>query len=142
MIEPVSTGETDLERIMASLSVSRRSGRFHVVSVAADDATGLTVGSGIEALIREPEVFGETVTVVCDAATATRNGWSSAITAAWLTLDVHTSMEAIGLTAAISKALGAARIPCNVLAGSHHDHILVPVDDADRAIDVLQSLAG
>jgi hypothetical protein len=41
------------------------------------------------------------------------------------------------LTAAFSATLGKAGIPCNVLAGFHHDHILVPVDLAQQAIDVL-----
>ena len=34
-----------------------------------------------------------------------------------------------------------AGISCNVLAGLHHDHILVPVDQRDRAITILQELA-
>lgn len=142
MTEPVPTGETDLTRILDSLTVSRRPGEYHVVTLSGADGAALTVGSGIEALIREPEVFGETVTVVCDADTLERRGWPSAFTAAWVTLDVHTSMEGVGLTAAFSHALGTAGIPCNVLAGFHHDHLLVPVDEVDRAVDCLRSLGG
>jgi uncharacterized protein len=50
---------------------------------------------------------------------------------------VQSSLEAVGLTAAFAATLGANDIPCNVLAGYHHDHILVPVDKAQRAIDAL-----
>lgn len=142
MNDHVRRGETDLASILDALTVSRRAGVFHVVTVAAADARGLEVGSGIEALIREPEAAGETVTVVCDGESLERNGWSSAFDAAWLTIDVHTSMAAVGLTAAMSAALGDEQIPCNILAGFHHDHLLVPVADVRRAIDCLMSLGG
>ena len=50
------------------------------------------------------------------------------------TLTMHSSFEAVGLTAAFATRLAEAGIPANVLAGYHHDHILVPVDRADDAI--------
>jgi len=140
--EPVPNGETDLTKILDSLTVGRRAEVYHVVTVSGADAAGLRIGSGIEALIREPMAFGETVTVVCDTETVERRGWTSVFAAAWLTIEVHTSLEAVGLTAALSNTLGAAGIACNVLAGFHHDHILVPVDQADRAVDCLRSLDG
>jgi hypothetical protein len=40
----------------------------------------------------------------------------------------------------MSTALSDAGISCNVLAGYHHDHLLVPSDRADEAIAVLQRL--
>lgn len=60
--------------------------------------------------------------------------------AAWLTLTVHSSLEAVGLTAAFSAALGEAGISCNVLAGFHHDHILVPWALRDAAVATLRGL--
>lgn len=60
--------------------------------------------------------------------------------AAWLTLSVHSSLEAVGLTAAFSHVLGQAGISANVLAGFYHDHILVSVSDRERAMDVLHGL--
>jgi hypothetical protein len=60
--------------------------------------------------------------------------------ARWITLTVHSALDAIGLTAAFSSALAAEGISCNVLAGYHHDHILVGVDQADLAMSVLRQL--
>jgi hypothetical protein len=60
--------------------------------------------------------------------------------AAWLTLTVESSLDSVGLTAVVAGALADARIPANVLAGFHHDHLLVPVEMADDAIDVLRRL--
>jgi hypothetical protein len=60
--------------------------------------------------------------------------------AAWLTLTVESSLDSVGLTAIVAAALADAQIPANVLAGFHHDHLLVPVEMADDAIDVLRRL--
>ena len=60
--------------------------------------------------------------------------------AGWITLTVHSSLEAVGLTAAFATALGEAGINCNVLAGAFHDHLLVPVGDVARAVEVLRRL--
>ncbi len=61
--------------------------------------------------------------------------------AVWISLTVHSSLEAVGLTAAFAVALGGAGVSCNVLAGFYHDHILVPIDQASLALLTLQELA-
>ena len=55
---------------------------------------------------------------------------------------MHSSLEAVGLTAALSGALAARGIACNVLAGYVHDHLLVPWDRADEATECLEALSG
>ena len=59
----------------------------------------------------------------------------------WITLTVHSSLEAVGLTAAVSQALTDANISCNIVAAYYHDHLFVPSQDAERALDILQKLA-
>jgi len=61
--------------------------------------------------------------------------------AAWITLTVHSSLEAVGLTAAFSAALAKESISCNVIAGYYHDHIFVAKQDAGRAMHALTELA-
>jgi uncharacterized protein len=58
-----------------------------------------------------------------------------------ITLQVCSSLEAVGLTAAFSACLTAHGISANVLAGFHHDHVLVQAAEAERALAALQSLA-
>lgn len=61
--------------------------------------------------------------------------------AAWITLMVHSALDAVGLTAAFSNALGSAGISCNVVAAYYHDHIFVDQRDAERAMEVLRALS-
>jgi hypothetical protein len=59
-----------------------------------------------------------------------------------ITLDVHSSLEAVGLTAAFATALGSKGISANVVAAYYHDHIFVPAADAERAVAVLRALSA
>ncbi|EFO29282.1 transporter [Roseibium sp. TrichSKD4] len=59
-----------------------------------------------------------------------------------ITLQIHSALEAVGLTAAFSTALGEAGISANVIAGYYHDHIFIAETDADKAIQVLEDLAA
>ena len=128
----MSGGETNLSKMLATLHVKRRPGTFAYVQFE-DRPADL---DGVAALIEESEA----TTVVAPLEIARIRGWEVVFEAAWLTLQVHSSLEAIGLTAAVSAALGDNGIPCNILAGALHDHILVPVAAADRAVAVLESL--
>jgi len=60
---------------------------------------------------------------------------------AMITLTIHSSLEAVGLTAAVSKALAADGISANVFAAFYHDHVFVAERDADRAITALENLS-
>lgn len=59
-----------------------------------------------------------------------------------ITLQVHSSLEAVGLTAAFATKLGSYGISANVIAGFYHDHIFVAASDANRAVVALNELAG
>jgi hypothetical protein len=59
-----------------------------------------------------------------------------------ITLMVHSSLTAVGLTAAVSTALAQQGISANVVAAFHHDHIFVPSAQADTAMSILQTLAA
>jgi hypothetical protein len=126
------SGLTDLDAILASL----------VPMVQADAAVYATVDAQAAAslptlaTIREEEG----TTVVLRRADADAAGLSYDLVLAWITLNVHTALEGVGLTAAFSRALADAGIPCNVLAGYFHDHILVPEELADDALTALRAL--
>ena len=57
-----------------------------------------------------------------------------------ITLQVHSALNGLGLTAAVARALTECSIPCNVVAAFHHDHVLVPEGDAEQAMRVLRGV--
>jgi uncharacterized protein len=128
------SGERDLETLLRSADPELRPGRF-VFVVVHDEA--LLDQLDPEATIRESE--GLTAVVRRERADAL--GVPYDYLAAWITLRVHSALDAVGLTAAVSRALAAAGLSCNVLAGLHHDHLLVPAGRADEALAVLRELS-
>ena len=59
-----------------------------------------------------------------------------------ITLSVHSSLDAVGLTAAVSSRLADSGIPANVIAARYHDHVFVPQGKASEALELLQALVG
>ena len=82
----------------------------------------------------------EGVTLVLEKSFADKKCIAYEYLAAWITLEIHSSLEAVGLTAAFASALTKANISANVIAGYYHDHIFVAVTDAVRAMQVLEGM--
>ena len=120
-------GLTNLHEILGALRPSVRQGSFVYVT--------LPTPPEVEAYARIVEDEG--ITLVVDQSTADEHGWEYEGVFAWITLQVHTSLSSVGVTAAVATALARVGISCNVLAGYYHDHLLVPKDSVDDAVEVL-----
>ena len=59
-----------------------------------------------------------------------------------ITLNVHSSLDAVGFLAAITTRLATAGMGVNPVSGYFHDHLFVPADRADEAMAILEALAG
>lgn len=127
------SGELNLTVLLASMSPRLRPGVFVFASVPSqpDDVEA-------EATVREPEGLS----VVVPRETADAAGWDYDFEAAWIILEVHSALHAVGLTAAVSTALADEGISCNVIAGRFYDHLLVPIDRSDDALAVLRRLSS
>jgi hypothetical protein len=128
-------GETSLNTLLRSMSPQLNAGEY-VFCTLRDRQ--LPNGLEIVGSVREQEGL----TVILDRSDAERAGFSFDYVAAWITLNVHSALEAVGLTAAFATALGKAGISCNVIAGYYHDHLFVGQADAERAMQVLRDLAA
>jgi len=127
------SGETDLAKLLQDMNPKLNAGEYVFCVVSSlSHAVELKPFS----LFQEKEG----VTVILPKKQADENTLVYSVVCAWITLNVYSALEAVGLTAAVSKALTEANISCNVVAAYYHDHIFVPVKDAERAMDVLLAL--
>lgn len=125
-------GERDLSTLLKALRPELRPGQYVFTSTTDD----VPPGASPVATVREEE--GLTLVLPRDEADAL--GLDYDFVAAWITLRVHSALDAVGLTAAVATRLASAGIACNVFAGRHHDHLFVPADKAQSALTVLAQL--
>lgn len=118
--------------MLASIKPVLNAGEF--VFCVVDDNVNINPN---DVLMSFREAEGKTVIISKEL--ADRQGLPYSFVAAWITLTVHSSLAAVGLTAAFSKALTDAGISCNVVAAFYHDHIFVDTKDAEKAMRVLES---
>lgn len=126
-------GLTDLNELLRSLDPVLHKGRYVFLNIPA--SMGIDTSPAI-AIFREKE---GTTYVLPEEKAAKLPGEKSG-SMAWITLNVHSSLEAVGLTAAVAKALAKENISCNVIAAYYHDHIFVPESDAEKSLLLLQNL--
>ena len=126
-------GETSLTTLLRSMNPQLNDGAYVFCSLS--DAAQL---DGVQPLGSFQEAEGLTVILPRMQAEQLRLPYS--YVAAWLTLHVHSALQAVGLTAAVAGALAQAGISCNVIAGFYHDHLFVAHADGPRALAVLQQL--
>ncbi len=125
----MAVGETDLQRLLAGLAPELAERPRAILSQEA----GAPVPAGAIMTFREAE--GVTTIVEVD---------TSADTPLWaqITLRIHSSLEAVGMMAAIAAALAERDIPCNAVSAYYHDHVFVPWSRRDDAIAALHALSG
>ncbi len=127
------SGELNLQKLIQNMQPELNPGQY--VYCLADSKEQV---NSLDPLFYFFEKEGMTMILPKEKADAMHIPYST--TCAWITLTVHSSLEAVGLTAAVSKALTEANISCNVVAAFYHDHIFVPIKDTARAMDTLQKL--
>ncbi len=104
-----------------------------------------TSAKDLDNVLRADTLFefkeAEGITLIIDRKKADSLGLPYSYVTAWITLTVHSSLEAVGFTAAFSAAMADENISCNVVAAYYHDHIFVPQKDAGKAVGILEALA-
>lgn len=129
------TGEKDLKKLVASLSPVLMDGEYVFCSFR-DAQYGDYLD--LEPIVTIKETEGLTLVVPKNKADDRCLSYELAFKG--ITLSVHSSLDAVGLTAAFSSKLGERGISANVIAGYYHDHIFVPKELAGQAIEALNEL--
>lgn len=127
--------EKDLGRLLRDLAPVLAGSDWGYITLP--DGAATPQGIELFALIRE----AEGLTVIASWSALRAAGFDPWGPMARITLMVHSALEAVGLTAAVSAQLAAAGISANMIAGFHHDHILLPADRAGEALALLRALA-
>ncbi|KJY44704.1 acetyltransferase [Streptomyces sp. NRRL S-444] len=131
------SGESDLRKLLSGMRPELHEGRYVFCTVPG--ATAPPSGTAPVATVLE----AEGLTVVLRQQDADAAGLAYDYTAGWITLRIHSALDAVGLTGAFAAELAAhgLRLSCNVIAGYHHDHLFVPAERAAEAVAVLEQLA-
>lgn len=123
-----SAHDLRLRQLLGELAPRLRPGVFAYAA-----APGRTPVEGF--LMRFSEEEGETLVV------PVREGeGDTRVRLRLITLEVESRLDDVGLLAAVSAELAAAGIACNVISALHHDHLLVPEEQAAAALRLLQAL--
>lgn len=128
-------GETNLSVLLKTMRPVLNAGEY-VFCMVKDPA--IAAAHDVVMLFKEQEGY----TLIIKKELADHLQLAYTFTTSWISLTVHSSLEAVGLTAAFSGALAEEGIPCNVVAAFYHDHIFVDKKDTLKAMRVLDRFAG
>jgi hypothetical protein len=126
------SGQTNLSTVLSSLQISCDDVQYGFATVK----DGLSLPKEIIGTFHEAE--GETVIASVEELNHNRIPHEGPY--AKLTIEVHTSLALVGLTAVLATKLAEAGISANVVAAFYHDHIFVQFNAREKAIEVLNQL--
>lgn len=129
-------GITDLDQLLRSIKPKLIETEFVFCTVSG--ALEQYVYLNPIATFIEPEGL----TLVVEKSVANQANLPFEGTYSQITLTVHSSLEAVGLTAAVASKLASKGISANVIAAYYHDHIFVPSNKAASALAALQEFSA
>ena len=129
--------ETNLNKLIGSMQPVLSESKYVFASLDKDCSISLTLLKPLGTFYEK-----EGLTVITLKSNADALGISYEGVFQCITLNVHSSLEAVGLTAAVSSALANEGISANVVAAYYHDHIFVPMVKANQALSCLLKLLG
>ena len=128
-------GERDLQTLLKAMQPELQDGVFVFCMVGADT----DVPAGLKPLLLFREREG--ITLVVRRNEAERAGLPYQFASRLITLTVHSALDAVGFLAAITTQLAAAGISVNAVSAFHHDHLLVPENRAEEALQLLLAIS-
>lgn len=127
------SGITDLDVLLQNMEPQIREGEFVFCTVESKDYELVARLKPIASFLED-----EGMTLVLDEKIAKQHGYSYDSIFKAITLTVHSSLDAVGLTAAVANKLADKGISANVIAAYYHDHVFVQSDKAELAVAALK----
>lgn len=128
-------GETDLNTLLATMEPQLLDEEYVFVSFPEGQYGD---GAHLSPIAMFQEQEGMTLVISKTSALANNQPVENCFRC--ISLKVHSSLEAVGLTAAISTTLAEQGISANVIAAYYHDHVFVPAEEAQDALTLLQKI--
>ncbi len=128
------SGETNLDELIKSMSAVLVEGLYVFVTVPPDQ-----VPTNLNPRMTFEEAEGTTLILLKSEAEA--HGLPSEFPSRMITLDIHSSLEAVGFMARIATELAQHDMGVNPVSGFFHDHLFVPDGREQDALKVLQSMS-
>lgn len=130
------TGELELGKLLSAMDPELHEGEYVFSSISQDEIDDLQIDP--IGWFRE----AEGVSLILDHADAQRLGIKQSGVFRMISLNVKSSLEAVGFLAAVTEKLAAAGVSVNAVSAYHHDHLFIPIDQAELAINVLKELSA
>lgn len=129
------SGERDLDTLRREMAP-----QLHPETFVYCSFPDFRIPPGLEPICTFREAEG--VTAVVEKAQADDAAVPYVFESHLITLTVHSALDAVGFIATLAGRLADADIPCNVVAGYHHDHLFVPTRHSQQALKVLASISA
>ena len=130
------SGITDIDKLLRSMSPKLTETEFVFCTVSG------ALKEYVELNPISTFIESEGLTLVIEKSVAEKSGLPFEGTYNQITLTVHSSLEAVGLTAAVASKLTSKGISANVVAAYYHDHIFVQASKAKAAIAALEEFSA
>ncbi|MFW9834914.1 MAG: ACT domain-containing protein [Candidatus Thorarchaeota archaeon] len=128
------SGEKNLENLLNNMEPMIEPGEYVFCTVSESDLDKIESPLMI---YRE----GEGPTVIIQRALAEQMGFKFGSSWGLITLMIHSALDAVGFLATITHHLAKSKISVNAVSAFYHDHLFVPYEKLDEALDLLISLA-
>ncbi|UNI23733.1 hypothetical protein JDV02_009535 [Purpureocillium takamizusanense] len=128
-------GETSVAKLLSTLTTTLHPTTYVFATIA--DGAALPPLAEIQLLFRE----SEGITVITSKEYATTNNMEYFFPCKMITLNVTSSLEAVGFMAVLATRLATANMGVNPVSGFYHDHLFVPLGREDEAVEMLGQVA-
>ena len=129
----IVSGETNLTTLISSMNPVLHPDVYVFAKTTDADRAGNT---SAKMIFEEAEA----ITLILKRPEAERQQLSYEFPCRMITLNIHSALDAVGFIAAVTTELARHGIGVNPVSGFYHDHLFVPADRANDAMQALKAL--